>query len=452
MRPQDRRRIDVMNGMRRRTFYPLSLLISLVCLPLSAAIQPASDLLEQVRNSVNNIDTLSLERRLDSRPDTVLIDVRTPQELLLRGGTIDAPLSYNITRGWLEFRVADLVPDPSTPIVVYCGRNERSPLAAATLTAMGYTDVSNYADGFFAWRDAGLPVEAPDLALDAMLYRRPEQVADGVFSAIGATEPPSYANSGHNNNLSFIITDDGVVVINASDNYLLARSLHEEIRKLTDQPVRYVVLENGQGHAAMGSAYWKEQGATIIAHADADAVLRDKGEAILERVLQRSRDKGMGTRLVLPDETFDDQMTLELGGTRIELLYLGPAHSPGDISVWLPEQKVVIAGDIAFHQRLLPVFEETDTAAWIETWERFAALNAETVVPGHGDPTTMDVVTRYTYDYLVDMRQQIGTLLEAGGTLADIHKIDQSAYRHLDTFDELARLNASLIYRAMEFE
>jgi glyoxylase-like metal-dependent hydrolase (beta-lactamase superfamily II)/rhodanese-related sulfurtransferase len=433
----------------------IRLIFSLIPLSLTgaaAALQSASDLLEQTRDRIVNIDTLALEAQLEARPDTVMIDVRTPQELLLRGGMIDAPRTYNVPRGWLEFRIADLVPDPDTPIVVYCGRNERSPLAAATLMDMGYRDVSNYPDGFFAWRDAGLPVEAPDLALDTMLFRRPEKVADGVYSAIGATEPPTYENSGHNNNLSFIVTDDGVVVVNASDNYLLARSLHEEIRRITDQPVRYVVLENGQGHAAMGSAYWKEQGATIIAHADADAVLRENGEAILERVLRRSRDKGMGTRLVFPDETFEDRRTLQLGGKRIELLHLGPAHSPGDISVWLPEQKVVIAGDIAFHQRLLPVFEDTDTAAWIETWETFAALGAEVVVPGHGDPTTMDVVTLYTHDYLVYMREQIGALLDEGGTLADIHRIDQSPYRHLDTFDELARLNASLIFRAMEFE
>jgi glyoxylase-like metal-dependent hydrolase (beta-lactamase superfamily II)/rhodanese-related sulfurtransferase len=433
----------------------IRLIFSLIPLCLSGAalaVQSSSDLLEQTRDRIVNIDTLALEAQLEARPDTVMIDVRTPQELLLRGGMIDAPRTYNVPRGWLEFRVTDLVPDPDTPIVVYCGRNERSPLAAATLMDMGYRNVSNYADGFFAWRDGGLPVEAPDLALDTMLYRKPEKVADNVYSAIGATEPPTYENSGHNNNLSFIVTDDGVVVVNASDNYLLARSLHEEIRKITDQPVRYVVLENGQGHAAMGSAYWKEQGATIIAHADADAVLRSNGEAILERVLRRSRDKGMGTRLVLPDETFEDRKTLELGGTRIELLHLGPAHSPGDISVWLPEQKVVIAGDIAFHQRLLPVFEDTDTAAWIDTWDAFAALGAETVVPGHGDPTTMDVVARYTHDYLVYMREQIGALLDGGGTLADIHQVDQSPYRHLDTFDELARLNASLIFRAMEFE
>ena len=440
--------------MKIKAFYRLIAISTGIAFASAQATGATSgrDLLQAANAQIYNISTLELEEQLAKRPDTVLIDVRTPAEVHLLGGMIDAPRSYNITRGWLEFRVGDTVPDLDTPVVVYCGINERSPLAAQTLMAMGYTNVSNYADGFFVWRDTGLPVEQIDKALDSMLFSRPVEVADGVWSAIGATEPPSYENSGHNNNLSFIVTDEGVVVINASDNYLLARALHEEIRKVTAQPVRYVVLENGQGHAAMGSAYWKEQGAHIIAHVDAMEELEAHGRAILDRVLARSRDKGMGTSLVLPDETFEDSRIIELGGRRIELLHLGPAHSPGDISVWLPDQKVVIAGDIAFHQRLLPVFEHTDTAGWVETWPKFEALGAEIIVPGHGTPTTIDVVRRYTYDYLVDMREQIGALIESGGSLADIARIDQSAYAHLDTFDELARLNASMIFRAMEFE
>ena len=107
---------------------------------------------------------------------------------------------------------------------------------------------------------------------------------------------------------------------------------------------------------------------------------------------------------------------------------------------------------LAFHQRLLPVFEDTDTGAWVETWDRYAALDAEIVVPGHGVPTDMATVTRYTRDYLVYMREQVAALLESGAGLEDVQSIDQSAYAHLHPFQELARLNASLIFRAMEFE
>jgi len=417
-----------------------------------AALVDGHQILDSVKSGITDIDTAGLQKLLETRPDTVVIDVRTPQEIAALGGMIEAPRNYNITRGWLEFRVTERVRSPDTPIVVYCGRNERSPLAAKALMEMGYQDVRNYAEGFFAWQKAGLPTQQTDAAVGSMLYRKPQKVTEGVWSAIGATAPPTYANSGHNNNLSFIVTDAGVVVINAGDNYLLAQSLHREIRAVTEQPVRYVVLENGQGHAAMGSAYWKEQGVPIIAHRDAAHELEEYGERILERIQRGRGDKAEGTRLVMPDETFEEQRIIELGGQRIELLNLGPAHSPGDILVWLPQKKLVISGDIAFHERLLPVFEHTDTGAWIETWEKFAALGAEIVIPGHGGPTDMAEVTRYTRDYLAYMREQIDRLIEEGGSLEDVYKIDQSAYRHLDTFDELAARNASTIFRAMEFE
>lgn len=434
-----------------------SLLIMTACFSIAQAAsqttpETGQTLLQKANRQITNIDTLQLQRLLDQKPDTVVIDVRTADEIARLGGMIESRRNYNIPRGWLEFRLDALELTANTPIVVYCGRNERSPLAAKTLMEMGYNNVSNYADGFFAWQKAGLPLEQTDKAVDSILYSKPREVIPGVWSAIGATAAPSYANSGHNNNLSFIITDDGVVVINAGDNFLLAQSLHREIRKTTDQPVRYVVLENGQGHAAMGSSYWQSLGIPVIAHEDALHELENHGEEILDRIRAGRRDKAEGTQLSLPDETFSDQRIIELGGERIELLHLGPAHSPGDIIVWLPSRRLVIAGDMAFHERMLPVFEHTDTAAWIETWDKLVELNPEIVIPGHGGPTNMDEVTKYTVDYLRFMRSEIGALIENGATLEDVYSIDQSAYRNLDTYDELARLNASTIFRQMEFE
>lgn len=292
----------------------------------------------------------------------------------------------------------------------------------------------------------------PDKYPESVLYDKPREVISGVWSSIGATAPPTYENSGHNNNLSFVITGEGVVVINAGACYLLARALHEEIRQITDQPVRYVILENGQGHAALGSNYWKQQGVPVIAHEDAAQEIEEGAYGLLARMQGYNRDKAEGTEVVSPDITFDNEYVIELGGMRIEALYLGPGHSPGDIQVWLPDQKLVISGDMAFHQRLLPIFSNTDTAGWLETYERFMALEPELVIPGHGVPTDMAEVTKYTRDYLLFLRDRVQALLDNGGTLADAYQIDQSPYQHLDTFEELAARNAGMVFEAMEFE
>ncbi|MEM8759955.1 MAG: MBL fold metallo-hydrolase, partial [Pseudomonadota bacterium] len=203
----------------------------------------------------------------------------------------------------------------------------------------------------------------------------------------------------------------------------------------------------------LGNSYWAGQGVPILAHIDAAAEFEERGYDILARMENYNRDKAEGTEVVLPTETFKARHVIVLGGVRIEVLYLGPAHSPGDISVWLPEEKLVIAGDMAFHERLLPIFEDTDTAGWLSTWETaFETLGAVYVIPGHGHPTNMAQVRRYTRDYLVHLRARIRERIDEGGDLADAYYVDQSAYAHLHTFDELATRNAGRVYEQMEWE
>lgn len=285
------------------------------------------------------------------------------------------------------------------------------------------------------------------------LYSAPVEFIPGVYSAIGATAPPTYENSGHNNNLSFIITGEGVVVVNGGGAYVLAKALHDEIKALTDQPVVLVVNENGQGHAMLGNSYWVEQNVPIVAHDEAAAEFEERGFRILEAMQQLNREKAEGTFLQGPTETFADEYILELGDYRIEVRYLGPSHSAGDVVVWLPNQSLVIAGDMAFHERMLPIFEDTYTLDWLETWDNeFEALSATYVIPGHGHPTNMDQVRRYTKGYLEYLRAQISTLLDEGGGLAEAYYVDQSPYAHLDTFEELATKNAGRVFEQMEFE
>jgi len=288
---------------------------------------------------------------------------------------------------------------------------------------------------------------------NSFLYSKPIEYIPNVWSAIGATGPPTYENTGHNNNLSFIISNEGVVVINAGASSTLARALHDQIKVITDQPVILVINENGQGHAMLGNSYWIDQGVPILAHEDAIEEFKENGPQILNRMIGYNRDKANGTRLVLPTISFVDKYIINLGNLSIEVLYLGPAHSPGDISVWIPSEKLVIAGDMAFHERLLPIFSETNTKEWINTWEnKFEKLNAIYVIPGHGHPTNMEQVRRYTRDYLVYLREKIGSFLENGGELKDAYYVDQTPFSHLHTFDELATRNAGRVYEEMEFE
>lgn len=298
-----------------------------------------------------------------------------------------------------------------------------------------------------AWEDI------EDMYPASALYSKPIHVTKSVWSAIGATAPPTYENVGHNNNLSFIVTGDGVIVVNAGANVALAEALHAEIKAITDQPVRLVINENGQGHAMLGNSYWAAQGVDILAHVDAAHEFEDRGFQVLEGMKAYARENAEGTELQGPTITFEDRYDIEMGDLKVEVLRLGPAHGPGDISVWVPDEGVVIAGDIAFHTRMPPIFADTCTSCWVETFETaFEPLGATYVIPGHGTPTTMDVVRHGTVDYINDLREKIGAHLDAGGSLDDAYYVDQSNWAHLDTYEELATKNAGVVFTEMEFE
>lgn len=289
---------------------------------------------------------------------------------------------------------------------------------------------------------------------ESLLYNPPKNVAKHVWTSIGATQYYSYENGGHNNNLSFIIGDESILVVNGGSSYLLAKALHDEIKKVSSLPVKYVVDENGQSHAILGNGYWKEQGAKIIAHRDALEEISAQGLEGLENLQTILGEQAEGTELVAVDETFSDQLTLDLGGLKVELIHFGPAHSVGDISVFVPESNVLIAGDIAFQQRLLPIFPDTDTAEWLDTWNNSFAPFAEDkiIIPGHGDVTDFDTIDQWTRGYLAYIRAKVAELLENDGSLEDAYLIDQSPYAHLETFDQLAAKNAGRVFEAMEFE
>lgn len=278
------------------------------------------------------------------------------------------------------------------------------------------------------------------------------KISDNVYSAIGDTKPPSYDNWGHNNNLSVVIGEKKVLVVNGSDNFLLAKSLHQAIKKLTNKPVAYIVNENGQGHAMLGNSYWRSLKIPIIASLDASKEFEEDSHAILKRMLERNKERGKGTSIALPDITFEDYYKLELGNTPVELISFGPAHSAGDISVWLPNQQIIIAGDIAFHQRLLAIFPETNTKQWLSSFEKMMALKPKFVIPGHGEPTDIQTIKKFTYDYLVFLRSKVAELLDEDLGLTEAYQIDQSAYSQLDTFNELATKNAGRVFQEMEME
>jgi len=206
----------------------------------------------------------------------------------------------------------------------------------------------------------------------------------------------------------FIVTPDGVI---ATDPISLKRpaaaAYIAEIRKITQAPIKYVIYSHHHYDHIAGGKPFKDAGATFIAHRNAQAHLA------------RLKDPDV----VLPDQVVDERSTIELGGTRLDLLYVGRNHSDNSLVMYLPKEKIIFAvdflwlGTIAF--RDLPDGFIPD---WFDSLDRVLALDWERMIPGHPGPGgrlgTKDDV-RFNKEYLTDVSNAAKDLADKGQCLND---------------------------------
>lgn len=280
-----------------------------------------------------------------------------------------------------------------------------------------------------------------------------QKVTDGVYALVGDIGQRSPENFGNNATFGVIVTNDGIVLVDPGGSYNGAKQIHEAIRSISDKPVRFVINTGGQDHRWLGNGYFKAQGARIVASA---AAVADQRARTTDQLIALNRFVGeklmAGTEAVHAGETFENRLELEVGSVRLVLRHTGTAHTPGDSFVWLPQKKVVFAGDIVYVERLLVVTPESRSQSWIKAFEEMAALKPEHVVPGHGSATTLARARADTYDYLVALRTQVKAFMDGGGEIYDVGKIDQSRFKHIKLFEELKGRNAQQVFQEMEWE
>jgi glyoxylase-like metal-dependent hydrolase (beta-lactamase superfamily II) len=264
------------------------------------------------------------------------------------------------------------------------------------------------------------------------------KVADGVYALVGDLGQRSPENLGHNMTSGFVVTAKGVVVIDTGASLRGAQAIHAAIRKITHKPVIYAVNTGGQDHRWLGNDYFKRQGARLVASEVGLSDMRNRGveqAAMAERFLG---EKFAGTEPAYPDVTFKERYTLPVEGERIELIYSGGAHTPGEILVWMPRRSIVFTGDTVFVQRLLGVIPGS-AQRWIRSLEYLRdEIKPEIVVPGHGRVTDLGEAMRDSYDYLMFLRDAARKRF-AGGAFEPIEAsqgLDQSRFKHLVNYDD----------------
>lgn len=303
----------------------------------------------------------------------------------------------------------------------------------------------------------------PGLALMLLLLQwRPalavevrfEPVAPGVYAFIGELGPRTPANEGLNANLGLVITPAGAVLIDSGATLQGAQQIHAAIRRISTRPLRWVINTGGQDHRWLGNGYFSSQGAELIAHAGGEADMKNRGNDHLTALRAALGPKADGTVPVLPERWLarpDDR--LELGGVVFEFRHRGGAHTPGDMLVWLPQQRVLFSGDAVYTDRLLGVIPVSQTRAWLATFAEIERLAPERIVPGHGRVTDLATARADTRDYLLALRAHMKRAVDEGVDLsAAVKSFDARPFARLLNAAELGPGNASRTYLELERE
>jgi glyoxylase-like metal-dependent hydrolase (beta-lactamase superfamily II) len=281
-----------------------------------------------------------------------------------------------------------------------------------------------------------------------------DPVAPNVYAYVGDIEGRTYENEALNANIGLVVTPAGALLIDPGASFQSARQIAEAAKKVTTQPIKWVINTGGQDHRWLGNGYFKAQGAEIMAHAHAEADMKARGPEHLKANAPVLKEKMDGTELVLPTRWLKDANTkLELGGTVIEVVHRNGGHTPGDSMVWLPQSGVVFTGDVVYVDRILGLHPVSKTKTWMESFEALEALNPKVVVPGHGRVTTLAQAQKDTGNLLKAMRAHMGKAVEAGTDMsAAIKSFDAAPYQHLKHVDVWLPQIANRTYLEMEME
>jgi len=279
----------------------------------------------------------------------------------------------------------------------------------------------------------------------------------GAHSYFVQGEPgvASSANEGFMSNAGFVVTRDGVIVFDALASPPLAEKLLGEIRKVTQQPIKRVIVSHYHADHYYGLQVFKAQGAEIWAHRAAEGATRTEEAA--QRLEQRREALfpwvDEKTQLLEADFFVEGDTDFEMGGVKFALRHVGPAHSSEDLALMVKNDGVLFAGDLVFLGRV-PFVGDADSAGWIAAMDKLIALKPKVLVPGHGGISrkpNADLV--FTRDYLKFLRTHMGRAARDMVPFEEAYeKTNWSKYRFVPAFNDANRINAYGQYLRLEHE
>jgi cyclase len=256
----------------------------------------------------------------------------------------------------------------------------------------------------------------------------PRKLAEGVYALISSTADtnnpsgiPEATTGG------IIVGEKGVLVIESMLNAKLANQVLDQVSRLTDKPIRYVVNTVSHGDHYYGNSLFPSS-ATIIVHLESNRYIDQKFEQDRKFMINlMGADVGIqDVKLRAGDILVDHDTTIDLGGRTVELKVFGLGQTKGDLFVWLPKEKIFFTSNAILAEKpAIPWLLEGNHDLALETMRKMKAfLPADTViVPGHGRPTTIEASLDYFIAYLETLDREVRAAVASGLSLEETVKV-----------------------------
>ena len=277
------------------------------------------------------------------------------------------------------------------------------------------------------------------------------EVSSGIHVRRGVTEDASAANRDAIANLSYIVGRDAVAVIDPGGSLHDGISLRLAIRKITQLPVRYVVLSHVHPDHIFGAAAFKDDAPAFVGHVRLPEQLAARGE-FYRRGLEKLLGDGHAESVVTPTRLVKDTDELDLGGRVLILTAHKPAHTVCDLSVMDTQSGILLTGDLLFVDRV-PVLDG-DLKGWLAELEHLRTSGVKQVVPGHGPPLTPLVSAQAAQArYLNVLLDETRAAIKKGIPIEDAATtIALSERPNWQLFDNYNGRNVIETYRRLEWE
>ncbi len=296
-----------------------------------------------------------------------------------------------------------------------------------------------------------------------------------------------YAILGGGGNVAFMVTKEGVLVVDSKTSPALGERLLEKIRSVTDKEIKYLIFTHYHGDHIQG-AQVLEPSVTFISHVNTrnniekitlprleeirTKLLPQQIEQIKKKIeelkVQKSpelekaeeelrtterRWKNMeNLKIILPEKTVENKTSIFLGEKEIVLLYLGRGHTNGDLIVYFPSEKIIHMGDLVFNN-IIPYIDfqgGSSTENWIKILEEVEKMDLEIVIPGHGEIGDKSIL-RAQSEYLKTLREEVKKFVEQGISLEEtVKRAELPKYKNLDGYSQRLSRNVEAVYRELK--